>query len=79
MAAHVPDLDVTALPEVPGKMCFHVIGWDVMGNLGLLGNEIYVIVILKKYMYTVAEKIYTFTQHYDSHWASENAHYNNII
>ena len=48
MVAHVQDLHVTALLEVPGKMCFHVTGWDVMGSLGLLGNEIYVIIILTK-------------------------------
>lgn len=48
MAAHVQGLDVTALLEAPGKMCFHAIGWDAMGNLGLLGKEIIIFSSLKK-------------------------------
>lgn len=38
IVALVPDLDVTALQVVPGKMCFHVTGQGVLGSLSLLGK-----------------------------------------
>lgn len=37
MVVHVPDLHVTALQEVQGKMSLHVTEWGAMESSGLLG------------------------------------------